>query len=223
MALAATRDVLAARGKWRYRGDERPPFAPAAQAGQESVWDYPRPPRIVADHRRVRVVAAAGHVVAASNRALRVLETASPPTFYVPAADVDLDCMHATRGTTHCEWKGVARAYDVAGVGDAAWTYAEDLPRVHVARRALRVLSGRTPLHGGWRSRHTTAGRLLRRLGDRGDRGTVQGWRSEHGLVVSQPPKAEPSWNTGRYIATIRPPTSTPSTPMVIGSISVVS
>ena len=122
--LVASAAVLAARGKWRYRGDSRPPFAQVPQAGQESVWDYPRPPRIVADHRRVRVVAA-GRPVAESNRALRVLETASPPTFYVPAADVDEGCMHPASGSTHCEWKGLARNYDVAGVGEAAWTYVE--------------------------------------------------------------------------------------------------
>ena len=127
MALVPTGDVLAARGKWRYRGDERPPFAQSPQVGQESVWDYPRPPRIVADHRRVRVVAA-GHLVAESTRALRVLETASPPTFYVPAADVDAKAMHRASGTTHCEWKGIARTYHVAGVSDAAWTYVETYP-----------------------------------------------------------------------------------------------
>ena len=127
MALVAARAVLAARAKWRYRGDERPPFAHVPKAGQESVWDYPRPPRIVADHRHVRVVAA-GRAVAESNRALRVLETASPPTFYLPAADVDANCMRRAPGTTHCEWKGIAHTYDVAGAGDAAWTYAEAYP-----------------------------------------------------------------------------------------------
>lgn len=127
MALVATRAVLAARGKWHHRGDERPPFANVPKAGQESVWDYPRPPRIVADPRRVRVVAA-GRAVAESKRALRVLETASPPTFYLPAADVDSESMRRASGTTHCEWKGLAHAYDVAGVADAAWTYVETYP-----------------------------------------------------------------------------------------------
>ena len=127
MALAPTRGVLAARAKWRYRGDERPPFAQLPQACQESVWDYPRPPRALADRRLVRVVAA-GRVVAQTRRAMRVLETASPPTFYVPAADVDGACVKATLGTTHCEWKGLARAYEVAGLGDAAWTYVETYP-----------------------------------------------------------------------------------------------
>ena len=124
--LVASGAVLRARLKWRYRGDRRPPFAHVPQSGQESVWDYPRPPRIVADHRRVRVVAA-GHPVAESNRAVRVLETASPPTFYVPAADVDESCMHPA-SRTHCEWKGVAQTYDVAGVRAAAWAYVQTYP-----------------------------------------------------------------------------------------------
>lgn len=127
MVLVASGAALRERYKWRYRGDRRPPFAHVPEEGQESVWDYPRPPRIVADHRRVRVVAA-GHLVAESNRAVRVLETASPPTFYVPAADVDLACMHPASRQSHCEWKGFAQTYDVAGIGDAAWTYVERYP-----------------------------------------------------------------------------------------------
>ena len=163
MALAPTRGVLAARAKWRYRGDERPPFAQTPQAHQESVWDYPRPPRVLGDRRLVRVVAS-GRVVAQSRRAMRVLETASPPTFYVPAADVDMDCMRATPGTTHCEWKGLARAYDVAGVGDAAWSYVETYPEYaslaeHFAFYPLRLdctVDGETVVaqpgdyYGGW-------------------------------------------------------------------------
>ena len=131
--LVASGAVLRERFKWRYRGDRRPPFAHVPQEGQESVWDYPRPPRIVADQRRVRVVAAR-RAVAESTRALRVLETASPPSFYVPAADVDEGCMHPASRSTHCEWKGLAQTYDVAGVGEAAWTYVETYPGVRIAR-----------------------------------------------------------------------------------------
>ena len=73
---------------WEYRGQKRPDFAITPGEGQESVWDYPRPPRIVPDTRRVEV-RSGGVLIASSIAALRILETASPPTFYLPAADVD--------------------------------------------------------------------------------------------------------------------------------------
>ena len=73
---------------WKFDGTERPPFAVAPQPGQESVWDYPRPPAIVADRRRV-VVRDGEHVLAQADDALRILETASPPTFYLPYHAVD--------------------------------------------------------------------------------------------------------------------------------------
>lgn len=97
--------------------------------GQESVWDYPRPPRIEPVAEEVRVVFA-GIDIARSNRALRVLETASPPTFYLPSADIRTDLIEpgASR-RTYCEWKGRASYIDVV-VDDlrakrAGWFYPE--------------------------------------------------------------------------------------------------
>lgn len=100
--------------------------------GQESVWDYPRPPR-VEPCRRLVTVRFAGREVARSERALRVLETAGAPTIYVPAADVDLDLVRPSGGRgTWCEWKGSARYFDLVA-GDqvserAAWTYPTPTP-----------------------------------------------------------------------------------------------
>jgi uncharacterized protein (DUF427 family) len=92
----------------------------------ESVWDYPRPPAVVACERRVRVIHA-GRTVAESDRALRVLETASPPTIYVPPEDVRAELLEPTEGHTVCEWKGDASYFDVVNEGGrakrAAWTY----------------------------------------------------------------------------------------------------
>ena len=127
MMLSATREVLAARAKWRYRGGRRPPFAETPGQRQESVWDYPRPPRMVADRRRIRVLTA-DRLVAESTTTVRVLETASPPTFYLPPDDVDTSLLRATTRLTQCEWKGVAREYDVAAIAGAAWTYLETFP-----------------------------------------------------------------------------------------------
>jgi uncharacterized protein (DUF427 family) len=96
----------------------------------ESVWDYPRPPAIVPCERRVRVLCG-DTLVAESDRALRVLETASPPTIYVPPADVQTELLEATSGHSVCEWKGNASYFDVVDatlVSRAAWTYEDPKP-----------------------------------------------------------------------------------------------
>jgi uncharacterized protein (DUF427 family) len=94
----------------------------------ESVWDYPRPPAVVASERRARVELA-GVTIADSTRALRVLETSHPPTIYFPPQDVASECLRPVRGRSVCEWKGAARYLDVV-VGDrraeaAAWVYPQ--------------------------------------------------------------------------------------------------
>ena len=96
--------------------------------GQESVWDYPRPPRIEPSSRPVRILFA-GEVVVESSAALRVLETSSPPTIYLPTGDVRMDLLTPSENRSHCEWKGGASYYDLT-VGDrvsrnAAWYYPE--------------------------------------------------------------------------------------------------
>ena len=73
---------------WHFTGEKRPPFAEEPGPGQESVWDYPRPPVLVPSASVVEVFAR-GQCIAHSGQVQRVLETASPPTYYVPAADVD--------------------------------------------------------------------------------------------------------------------------------------
>ncbi len=97
----------------------------------ESVWDYPRPPAVVPCARRVRVIHD-GIVIAESERAVRVLETASPPTVYVPPEDVDTELLEPTPGHTVCEWKGSASYFDVATdssrANRAAWTYEDPKP-----------------------------------------------------------------------------------------------
>jgi uncharacterized protein (DUF427 family) len=94
----------------------------------ESVWDYPRPPSVVPCERRVRVLHQET-VVAESTRAVRVLETASPPTIYLPPEDVRAGLLEPASGQTVCEWKGTASYFDVvtdAGrVPRAAWAYAD--------------------------------------------------------------------------------------------------
>jgi uncharacterized protein (DUF427 family) len=95
--------------------------------GQESVWDYPRPPRVEVDHRRV-VVTHAGTVVADSDDVVRVLETSHPPTFYLPSAAFTDGVLRPAERRTVCEWKGTARYVDVvvpgaAALREAGWWY----------------------------------------------------------------------------------------------------
>ena len=91
--------------------------------GQESVWDYPRPPAVAPFGGRVRVVHG-GLVVADTTSAWRVLETSQPPAFYLPPADIDLERLSASSSTTWCEWKGPASYWQLDDVADAAWSYA---------------------------------------------------------------------------------------------------
>lgn len=87
----------------------------------ESVWDYPRPPQVEPVARRVRVLLG-GETIAASNRAVRVMETASPPGVYIPAGDVVPGVLSEAGGpNTICEWKGTASYLD----GDAGGAHAE--------------------------------------------------------------------------------------------------
>jgi uncharacterized protein (DUF427 family) len=99
---------------WRYRGQKRPPFADEPAEGQESVWDYPRPPRVETTGRLVEV-RAGKRLIASTRGALRVLETASPPGYYIPPEDIDLETLVRARGSSVCEWKGEAAYWALAG------------------------------------------------------------------------------------------------------------
>jgi len=94
--------------------------------GQESVWDYPRPPRVEDTSRHIRVVFN-GVTVADTRRAKRVLETSHPPVYYIPPEDVKMAHLAEASGSSWCEWKGRASYYHVEVDGRraerAAWTY----------------------------------------------------------------------------------------------------
>jgi uncharacterized protein (DUF427 family) len=94
--------------------------------GQESVWDYPRPPRVEPTKKRIRVIVN-GVVIADTTNAKRVLETSHPPTYYIPPEDIRMEYLTPTRQQTFCEFKGGA-SYWTIKVGDrvcenAAWGY----------------------------------------------------------------------------------------------------
>jgi len=97
-----------------------------AGPGQESVWDYPRPPRLEPVPERLRVVFD-GITLADTVRGWRVLETSHPPSYYLPPDDILPGALAPAGGGSLCEWKGRALYYDVVGPGRrgerAAWAY----------------------------------------------------------------------------------------------------
>lgn len=98
------------------------------QDGQESVWDYPRPPRVEPVSERIRVIVN-GVTVADSTNAYRVLETSHPPSYYIPQADIKMEHLTSTQRRTFCEFKGAASYWTIT-VGDrverdAGWGYAQ--------------------------------------------------------------------------------------------------
>lgn len=96
------------------------------QPGQESVWDYPRPPKVDPTSKRVRVVFN-GVMIADSTRAIRVLETSHPPTYYIPPQDIQMAYFSMTSRHTFCEFKGSASYWTLTVNGqraeNAAWSY----------------------------------------------------------------------------------------------------
>jgi len=136
--------------------------------GQESVWDYPRPPALRRCGKRVRILLR-GEVLADTTAALCVLETSHPPTYYLPPADVDMRYLKEVPGTSVCEWKGMASYYDIDCNGEiyprVAWTYHHPAPSYleledHIAFYAHvmdacyvgddRVLPQPGNFYGGW-------------------------------------------------------------------------
>jgi len=116
------------RAAWR--NSARPDSIEPVARGEESVWDYPRPPQLRAPMGPVRVEHA-GHAIAASDRALRVVETAGAPVYFVPPDDVAEGVLQETDYVTVCEWKGAAVHYDLVLPGvrveHVAFAYPEPL------------------------------------------------------------------------------------------------
>lgn len=100
--------IVAQRDKWQWNGTTRPDFAEEPEPGQESVWDYPRPPELRRETRRVQVLID-DQLVADTTGAAKVVETASAPTFYLPPQDIRLELIIPSERTSLCEWKGEAQ------------------------------------------------------------------------------------------------------------------
>ncbi|MGB3590122.1 MAG: DUF427 domain-containing protein [Nonlabens sp.] len=113
------------RDSWSNRGGDRPPFAIEPQEGQRSVWDFPRPP-IIEEVDKIVVVKHLDEIIVDSSNTLAVLETASPPTYYLPREDINMDLLIIMPGkSSFCEWKGAATYWSlkVDTVKPIAWSY----------------------------------------------------------------------------------------------------
>ena len=112
----------------------------------ESVWDYPRPPRLEPTARHLQVVLG-GVTVAETRRGFRVLETSHPPVYYFPPDDVDQSCLSRTSHRSFCEFKGSATYWTVSAgdrsVDDGAWSYSSPAPGFEALTDHIAFYCGR--------------------------------------------------------------------------------
>lgn len=136
----------------------RRPVPLPAGSGQESVWDYPRPPRVEASSEHV-TVRLGGRVIAETMSALRVLETSHPPVYYLPTEAFADGVLTPTRGSTWCEFKGKAEYFDVSAgdvtVHRGAWHYP-------APRRAFERLLGMVAVYPGLMDSCDVDGEIVR-------------------------------------------------------------
>lgn len=112
------------------------------KAGQESVWDYPRPPRIEVCNKHLRIVFN-DKIIADCNKSFRVLETSHPPTYYIPKGAFVEGVLQSTEGASFCEFKGRAQYYNImvgeAIANKAAWGYPEPTEPFAVLKDTVSV------------------------------------------------------------------------------------
>ncbi len=112
--------------------------------GQESVWDYPRPPRLEEFAGSI-TIELGGQRIASTERAWRVLETSHPPTYYLPASAFPSGVLREATGSSWCEWKGRAAYYDLVTdervAERAAWTYPQPTPGFEPLAGAIAVMA----------------------------------------------------------------------------------
>ena len=113
--------------------------------GQESVWDYPRPPRLERFEAPI-TVELGGELIATTDHGWRVLETSHPPTYYLPRTAFRDGALRDAAGTSWCEWKGQARYFDLVSAvtvaGKAAWTYPRPTAGFEPIADAVAVMAG---------------------------------------------------------------------------------
>ena len=134
---------------------EHHPLHRAQERTTESVWDYPRPPRVEPTPEHIQVFLG-GQLIADTTSAVRVLETSHPPVYYIPLEDFAPDALVPVSGSSWCEYKGKAAYFDVTGgkarAGRAAWTYPDPSP-------GYGQLASRAAVYPGTRSEERRVGK----------------------------------------------------------------
>lgn len=119
------------------------PIPDKPRPGQESVWDYPRPPRLE-EFKGSITIELGGVTIASTTAAWRVLETSHPPTYYLPASSFIEGSLRTADGSSWCEWKGQASYFDLVSpqrvASRAAWTYVSPTRGFTAIAGALAVM-----------------------------------------------------------------------------------
>jgi uncharacterized protein (DUF427 family) len=143
--------------------------------GTESVWDYPRPPKLEPTTRSIKIVHG-GVVIAETTRALRILETSHPPVYYIPPADIAMEYLKpSSQRSSFCEFKGFASYWNINVnenvSADAAWSYPKPSAKYAALRDCLAFYASRVDecsvdgeivvpqpgdFYGGWITSHVT-------------------------------------------------------------------
>ena len=114
------------------------------EPGQESVWDYPRPPRLETFDGSI-TIELGGRLIATTNHGWRVLETSHPPTYYLPRTAFADGVLRDAPGSSWCEWKGQASYFDVVSdavvAPRAAWTYVNPTSGFEPIAGAIAVMA----------------------------------------------------------------------------------
>ena len=109
--------------------------------GQESVWDYPRPPRLERLSARLRVIFG-NQTIADTMSGYRVLETSHPPVYYLPPGDIAQSYMKPAAGSSWCEFKGLAKILVARCRRQAGRKRGLELPFTLARIRGDRGISG---------------------------------------------------------------------------------
>lgn len=154
--------IKASRDKWIYNGVIKPPFYVIPSKSQVSVWDFPRPPALIQDSRKVEIYSYSVLILSTTST-LKVCETASPPTWYFPINQLILPLDKVPGMQSGCEWKGQASYYslDSKVVG---WSYNSPFPEYHDLKGMIsfyaskvdcyvdgqKVIPQKSDFYGGW-------------------------------------------------------------------------
>ena len=150
--------------------------------GQESVWDYPRPPALRASEELITVILG-GEEICETRTSWQILETSHPPTYYLPRSAFVAGALRAAGGHSYCEWKGDASYLDVLGGGKVAASGRLVLPAaVRPLQRAAATTSRSIPAR--WTAAWSTASVVVPQEG-----GFYGGWITS---AVSGPFKGGP-------------------------------